>query len=174
MSRYFLDEVYYFITVPTVNHNPFFETEKLKYSLLNQIKTAAELHRIKKIDYGILKNHYHFMGYFKNGKVIPSFLRCINGKSSNDVKKYLGHSVRVWDEYHVYIASTEQIYERIRGYIIGNSLKHGEVADLEELLTHPFSTFESVVEQHGRKYSEELVNSVIEMDHEQFFKFLTS
>ncbi|MFH1142091.1 MAG: hypothetical protein V1695_00075 [Candidatus Uhrbacteria bacterium] len=89
MSRYFLDEVYYFITVPTVNHNPFFETEKLKYSLLNQIKTAAELHRIKKIDYGILKNHYHFMGYFKNGKVIPSFLRCINGKSSNDVKSIL-------------------------------------------------------------------------------------
>ena len=172
MSRYFLDEVFYFITVPTIDHQPFFIEEDLKHALLSHIIKSVSEHSVDKVDYGILKDHYHFMGFFKKGKVIPSFLRSVNGRSANDIRKHLGHSVPVWDEYHVYIASTEEIYERIRGYVIGNCLKHGEVLNLQKLMNHPFSTFGDVVREQGQEYAEELVNSVIEMERDQFFDSL--
>ena len=170
MPRYFLNEVYYFVTVPTFDHEPFFLAEDAKYYLLNKLKTTFQENGITEYDYSIMNNHYHFIAYFKSGDLIPRLLKTINGSSAAFVNKYLSRSGRVWDDYHIYIASTEQIYERIRGYVIGNPLKHGEVESLGALENHPFSSFKQVVKKNGREYAEELVNSVINIDEEQFFK----
>ncbi|MFH1314838.1 MAG: hypothetical protein ABIH67_00395 [Candidatus Uhrbacteria bacterium] len=169
MSRYFLDDVYYFITVPTVDHQPFFNNPKLKQLLLEKMNQVFDKFFLGDRDYSIIDNHYHFIAYFQKGNIIPNVLKLINGSTGKAVRDTLGTSGRVWDEYHVYVASTEQIYERIRGYVIGNSLKHGEVVDLEELMKHPYSTFSEVVRENGKEYAEELVNSSIYMEENQFF-----
>ncbi len=172
MSRYFLDEVYYFVTVPTVDHRPFFNDIKHRQLLLEKMCQTFDRFGLNDRDYAIMDNHYHFLAYFQNGSVIPQVLKFINGPTGKAVRDADIVSGPVWGEYHVYVASTEQIYERIRGYVIGNPLKHGEVQNLEELARYTFSTFREVVTRYSQEYAEELVNSSIEMGEDQFFKSL--
>ncbi|MFH1142264.1 MAG: transposase [Candidatus Uhrbacteria bacterium] len=173
MPRYFLNNIYYFVTVPTLNRRPFFIHKEPKQFLLNKLKEILNKFEITDYDFAIMNNHYHFIGYFQQGNLIPQILKKVNGPSAIFTNKYLDRSSGIWGDYHIYIASTEQIYERIRGYVIGNPLKHKEVNSLSSLEQYPFSSFMKLVNEFGREYVEELVNSVISMDEDQYFNFTT-
>lgn len=173
MSRYFLNNVYYFITVPTIGHRDCFTTPEEKYFLLKKLLSVFKEFNIDKYDFSIMSDHYHFLAYFHEGREIPKILKKINGPSAMFIKKRRNLSNGVWDEYYLYIASTDELFDRIRGYVIGNPLKHGEVTNISELLRNPFSTFKEVAAEHGRSHAELLVSSVINVDEDQFFQLLT-
>ena len=171
MSRFFVNDSWYFITVPTADHRPYFKRER-KRIVLDRIKQAWLKFDINEHDFSIMENHYHLLANFEDASIIPKLLQFINGGAAFYLKQELDIKEKIWGEYHVYIASTEQVLERIQGYVIGNPLKHGEVMNMENLRLYPYSTFDKVEKQMGREYVEEIVGSVIELEEDQFFDLL--
>jgi len=171
MSRFFIDNSFYFITVPTYKHKPLFTGERKGY-VLGRINKACAKFNINEIDFSIMNDHYHIIAYFQDASKIPGFLKFINGGASYLLKCDIDLNCKVWDEYHVYIAFERDVYERIRGYVIGNPLKHDEVVDMNELMKYPYSSFNQVVAKHGKDNAEEIVSSVIQLDEDQFFNSL--
>ncbi|MBU2260269.1 hypothetical protein KKC44_06750, partial [Patescibacteria group bacterium] len=60
MSRFFVNNSYYFITVPTIKHFPFFDTHKKKSFILERINKSKEAFQLDDTNFGIISNHYHF------------------------------------------------------------------------------------------------------------------
>jgi len=164
MSRYFLENTYYLITVPTINHYPFFGSGKKKNIILNRIKSAKQKFGLVNFDYGIMSSHYHLFSLFNDGKIIPDMLNAINGGSSFDYNREFNHEGSIWDEYHIWIANCEEAIYKCRGYTIGNPYKHNEVKSIEELLDYPYSSFKEVVNKYDLNHAREMVNSVIELN----------
>ncbi len=170
MSRFFLDHSYYFITVPTINRFPFFNTFKSKKIILDRIKVAQDRFGLEKLDFGIISNHHHCLAYFSNGQIIPRFLQFINGGSAYELNKITNNKKPVWDEYFVYIPRSEITLQKIKGYTVGNPLKHGEVKDFQELKVYPFSSYNLFCEEVGSEQAKAIVQSVIAVDENEFIK----
>jgi len=173
MSRFFLNNVHYFITVSTINHQKFFNTNEKKNLILNKINKAKQKYSLGRIDFGINSDHYHLVSYFRQGDLVPRFLNYINGGSSYELNKMEGQVGRkIWDEYHIYYIDNEISLWKIKGYVVGNPYKHQEVSGLENLINYPFSSFKDLVLEIGIKEAEEVVLSVIGMSEEDFKKEL--
>lgn len=172
MSRFFLNNIYYFITCPTVDHQKIFNNTRKDF-ILNNILRAQTKFRIQKLDYGINSNHYHLLGYFDRGMIIPQFLKNINGPSAmavNKLDKVLGR--KVWDTYHIYYINDKEVLSKVRGYVIGNPYKHKEISSLEELRDYKYSSFKDVASRLGVEMAENMVLQVISMNDEDFKKEL--
>ena len=171
MSRLFIDNSFYFITIPTINLQNFFNTIERKRLLLNRIVNARDKFQIDKLDYGIIASHYHIAGYFKDWQIISKFLQWVNGGSSFELNKFDNKPGRkIWDEYHMYYIRDEEVLYKIRGYVIGNPYKHQEIESLEELEKYPFSSYQNLVAEFGREKAEDCVLSVIKMSDEDILK----
>lgn len=168
MSRFFIDDVYYFITVPTADHFPFFDTPDKKKIILDKINISRNRFDIQKLDFGILNDHCHYLVRFLNGETIPRFLQFINGGSSYELNKRIDNKNPVWGEYFVYVPKDEIVLQKVRGYVIGNPLKHNEVGSLKELEIYPFSSYQSNCKGVGRIQAEALVQSVIPLGEDEF------
>jgi len=170
MSRYFTNNSYYFITVPTAKHFPFFDTPEKKSLILEKLNNARKVFKLDNFDYGIISNHYHFVSYFYDGNIIPRFLQRINGGSAYSLNKITGNKKPVWDEYYIYLIEDEILLDKIRGYVVGNPLKHGEVKTLKELERYPFSSYYSLVKKMGKETVGEFIRSVILLDDKEFIR----
>ncbi|MFH1089194.1 MAG: transposase [Candidatus Uhrbacteria bacterium] len=172
MSRFFLNETWYFITVATNKHFPFFFYEKEKQIIVDKIISSTKKLGIEKFYFGVMSNHYHLLAYFKDGSIIPKLMNLIQGGSSFLLMRDLGNKDRnTWGDYHLNIPKDEASFDRIKGYVIGNPIKHGEVKNFDELLNYPFSSFGQVVREDGREQAEAIVCSVIETPEERMAGF---
>lgn len=173
MSRFFKEYSYYFITVPTIYHQKFFDSNFKKDILLNRLLTAKVKFSIQKLYFGINADHYHLLGYFTQWHDIPRFLNFINGGSSFDLNKTENsRSRKIWDEYHFYLIETEEALYQIKGYVIGNPYKHGEVELLEGLQNYKYSSFQQVLGEEGLEVAKNMVMSSINLRHEDIIKQL--
>lgn len=172
MSRYFLNNTYYFITTPTINHHHFFDTPEKKQIILERIKKAQSRFKLSSIEFSIISFHHHFLVYFPIGKTIPRFLQFINGGSAHQLNKLTGNKKPVWDEYNLIVITSDKMLEKVKGYTIGNPLKHKEVRNFEELKDYPFSSYRAVVQKEGEGYAKALVGSIILTDEKKFFESL--
>ncbi len=170
MSRFFLNDVYYFITCPTVDHQSFFTSSRKDFILGNLFKSQMKF-GVRNLDYGINSNHYHLLGYFDKGIIIPQFLKNINGPAAMAVNKLdcvIGR--KIWDNYHIYYIDREEVLYKVKGYVIGNPYKHNEVESIEKLRDYNYSSFKKVLEMMGIKTAEDMVLSVIGMNESDFKK----
>jgi hypothetical protein len=170
MSRDFYDNVYYFITVPTAKHLPFFDTVEKKSLILTRIEKSKALFQLDDFDYSIISHHYHLVSYFQNGKGIPKLLQMINGGSAYELNKIIENRKPVWGEYFVYVIDNETLLAKVRGYVVGNPLKHGEVKTIEELDGYPFSSFHSLGKRFEKGQVVSWIQSVILLDDSEFVK----
>jgi len=170
MSRNFYDDVYYFITVPTFNHFPFFNTAKKKSLIQKRLQKSKELFQLDDFDYSIISNHYHLVSYFKKGGVIPKLLQLINGGSAYELNKIIKNKKPIWDEYFFYLIDKEILLDKIRGYIVGNPLKHREVKTLKELEGYPFSSFRSLSKRFSKEQVLSWIQSVILLNDTELLK----
>lgn len=166
MSRLFLDDVWYFITVPTTEHEPIFHDLQSRGVLLEQLKRGLDRFDLEEHHFSIMADHYHLLVDVREGLVIPKLLNYVNGGTSFQLR--LHRSVAVWGGYHLYVPSTEEVLGRVTGYVVGNSMKHGDVRTFDELYNWPFSTFASLVDQIGRDQAEEMVCSTIPLEDAEF------
>lgn len=164
MSRYFLDNAYYFVTVPTIRHIKFFDSPKKKQIILSKLTQAAKQFNLSDMDFSIISHHYHFVVYFNEGKIIPKMLQLINGGSAYTLNKVSKNDSPVWDEYFIYVVQSELALARVQGYVTGNPLKHQEVKTLNELRTYPFSSYSSLEKRVGEITAREYVQSAIAVD----------
>ncbi|MGB8658399.1 MAG: hypothetical protein WCE90_11565 [Candidatus Zixiibacteriota bacterium] len=170
MSREFYNNVYYFITVPTAKHFPFFNTAEKKSLILTRLEKSKTLFRLDDFDYSILSNHYHFVSYFQNGEIIPKLLQIINGGSAYELNKIIENRKPVWGEYHIYVIDNEMLLAKVRGYVVGNPLKHDEVKTVEKLEGYPFSSFHSLTKRFGKEQALGWIQSVIVLDDTEFIQ----
>ena len=168
MSRDFYDNVYYFITVPTAKHLPFFDTAEKKSLILARLEKSKALFQLDDFDYSILSNHYHLVSYFQNGGVIPKLLKMTNGGSAYELNKIIENRKPVWGEYFIYVINNEMSLAKVRGYVVGNPLKHGEVKTIEELDRYPFSSFRSLAKRFQDEQVVSWIQSVILLDDSEF------
>jgi hypothetical protein len=170
MTRCFYNNVYYFITTPTVKHFPYFDSEEKKSIILKKMEKSQELFQLKDFDYSILSHHYHIISYFHKGEVIPKLLQMINGGSAYELNKLIENKRPIWGEYYIYVINDERLLARVRGYVVGNPLKHGEVKMLTDLEGYPFSSFYSLTQKFGKEQVISWVQSVILLDDVEFVK----
>jgi hypothetical protein len=170
MSRSFYDNIYYFITVPTANHLPFFDTAEKKSLILTRLERSKALFQLDDFDYSILAHHYNLVSYFQNGDVIPKVLQIVNGGSAYQLNKIIENREPVWGEYFIYVIDNEMLLAKVRGYVVGNPLKHGEVKTIDELDGYPFSSFHSLAKKFERELVVSWIQSVILLDDSEFVK----
>jgi REP element-mobilizing transposase RayT len=164
MSRYFTEQIYYFITVPTVGHQKFFNNEIKKDILLNRIIKAEEVFGIKDLNYGINSNHYHLVGFFGEWTQIPKLLNFINGGSSFEINKIDNTKGRkVWDEYHLYSVNKDDVLYKIIGYVVGNPYKHEEIKSIKDLYNYKYSSFSRLAQKVSSSEVENMVLSCINL-----------
>ncbi|MBU0612869.1 transposase [Patescibacteria group bacterium] len=161
MSRFFVNNSYYFITVPTIKRFPFFDTHKNKSFILERINKSKILFELDDFDFSIISNHYHFVSYFNNSQIIPKLLQFINGGSAYIFNQVTSNRKPIWDEYYIYLIEDEILLNKIRGYTVGNPLKHNEVKTLKELDQYPFSSYHTLIKQLGKNTVNEYIRSVI-------------
>ena len=140
MSRYFLDESFYFITVPTFKHCRFFEADQKRF-VLDRILEAEKRFDLINVDFGIMSDHYHMLANFGSAQRIPKLMQFINGGAAFQLKKIQKIETPIWDEYHLYVSQSEYVLGRIRGYVMGNPIKHAEVESFKKLENYPYSSF---------------------------------
>jgi len=170
MSRYFVDNSYYFITVPTVDQYSFFDTPEKKSIILDRINKSKQTFKLNDFNFGIISNHYHFVSYFKSGKIIPKFLQMINGGSAYYFNKLTNNKRSIRDEYHIYLIENEILLNKVRGYVVGNPLKHKEVKTFKELREYPFSSYALLVKTLDEESIQKILRSVILLDDEMFIQ----
>lgn len=166
MSRFYLNNTYYFLTCPTINHEPLFNTDEKKHFILNQIKKVEQRYSIPYYAFGVISYHYHSMFYFENGKDVGKVTQLINGGSSFQLNKHTGINRRVWDDYFLVAITNKEMFYKILGYTIGNLLKHNEVKDFKELKESPFSSYGQTAKLYGDEFAKDLVRSVIDINLE--------
>jgi REP element-mobilizing transposase RayT len=171
--RQFYQDVPYFITVPAIQHQNFFNTNEKKDILLESILIAQQKFNLKNLDFCLLKNHYHFASFFPDNRIIPQVVKQISGRSGKLLNKYENIKNRkIWDDYFIYYLDREDVYYKVRGYIIGNAYKHQEVTLLEDLKDYKYSTFNLVAKEIGIKEAEEMVLSSVMMSEEDLIREL--
>lgn len=170
MSRDFYDNVYYFITVPTTKHLQFFDTPEKKSLILTRLEKSKAWFQLDDLDYSILSNHYHLVSYFQDGGVIPKLLQMINGGTAYELNKIIENRKPVWGEYFIYVINNEMSLARVKGYVVGNPLKHGEVKTIEELDGYHFSSFHSLTKMFEKEQVVSWIQSVILLDDSEFVK----
>jgi len=168
MTRNFYDNVYYFITVPTVRRFSFFDTSEKKSLILTRLEKSKGLFRLENLDFSIMSNHYHFVSYFQDGRIIPRLLQMVNGGSAYDLNRITDNKKPVWDEYFIYLIDKEVLLAKVRGYVVGNPVKHSEVRTLEELEKYPFSSFYTLTKKIEKEQVLSWIQSVILLDDEKF------
>jgi len=172
MSRNFYNNVYYFITVPTVRCFPFFDTIEKKSLILARLEKSKGLFRVEDLDFSIMSNHYHFVSYFRDGRIIPRLLQMVNGGSAYDLNRITDNKKPVWDEYFIYLIDKEVLLSKVRGYVVGNPVKHSEVKTLAELEKYPFSSFYTLTKKIDREQVLSWIQSVILLEDEKFLETL--
>ncbi|MFH0853310.1 MAG: transposase [bacterium] len=170
MSRLFSDNSYYFITVPTTHHTKFFNTFEKKSIILSRLSEIQSSFQLSDFDFSIISNHYHLISYFKVGNTIPKILKLINGGSAYSLNKMTSNKKPVWGEYHIYLIKNDELLAKIRGYVVGNPLKHKEVKTLIELENYPFSSYQSLIKRLDKITVDEYIKSVISLDYEAIIK----
>ncbi|MCR4314243.1 MAG: transposase [Candidatus Uhrbacteria bacterium] len=166
MARFFLDDVWYFITVPTTDHEPIFYDLQSRGVLLEQLIRGLDRFDLKKHHFSIMSDHYHLLIDVREGLVVPKLLNYVNGGASFQLR--LNRPATIWGKYHLYIPPTEEVLGRVTGYVVGNPMKHGDVGTFDELYSWPFSSFALLVGQVGGEQAEEMVSSTIPLEDFDF------
>ncbi|KKT70137.1 MAG: hypothetical protein UX09_C0036G0002 [Candidatus Uhrbacteria bacterium GW2011_GWE2_45_35] len=109
-----------------------------------------------------MSNHYHLLAYFDDGRKIPKLMNLVNGGSSFLLMKGLNRKgITIWDDYHMRIPKNERALMMIKGYVVGNPIKHLEVKNFDQLKAYPFSSFSKVIEEENQETAEAMVKTVI-------------
>jgi REP element-mobilizing transposase RayT len=172
MSRFFLDNVWYFITVPTHNHEPLFQDLTRRDILLGRLKDGFQRFHLPDHHYSVMSDHYHLLTSVTDGSVVPKFLRYVNGGTSFHL--HLERTASVWGEYFVFVPTTDELLARVTGYVVGNPIKHGEVTSFQELVSWRFSSFAQLISEVGKEAAQEMVQSVIAVEEPEFFHSLVN
>jgi REP element-mobilizing transposase RayT len=168
MSRYFVPDSWYFVTVPTRGHRPAFESFERRELLRRRLEESFGRFDVGYPDYAVMADHYHFVGSFRKSDKLPKLLQWVNGGVSFLLRKESDLDLPLWGEYHVFVPKTEEMLDRVRGYVVGNTLKHGDVANESELRRWPFSTYGRLVGRDGDVYAKDIVSSVMSVDDGEF------
>jgi hypothetical protein len=86
------------------------------------------------------------------------------------LNKIIENKKPVWGEYFIYVISNERLLAKVRGYVVGNPLKHGEVKTLAELEGYPFSSFHPLTKRIGKQQVLSWIQSVILLNDTEFIK----
>jgi putative transposase len=158
MSYAYTQNSTYFITYKTFHALNFFESDRNKEILKQQLYKSSEKYNFEMIAYAILSNHYHLLIQMNDSSQMNQAIQLINGGSSYLIEKPK-YSKHVWERTNKYSSAIydEKGKYQVLGYITGNPLKHGIIKDFNELEQHKYCNYSEAKELHGK----DLVNNLI-------------
>jgi putative transposase len=159
MAYQYQEDFLYFITYKTYHSLDFFQSDRNKEILEQQILYAGKKYSIDIIAYAILSNHYHLLINVQDSNVSRNkFIQIINGGSSFRIDKSI-NTEHVWEranKYNSWLKDENSMF-RVIGYICGNPLKHRLVKNFKELSKYEYCNYNDVC----KIYNKELVNNLI-------------
>lgn len=161
------DETYYFLTMSTFLHFPYFKEDEQKQIVLNQIKQLKKSLNIPILAYSISINHFHLKFYLKVGSLMTQIKNILHSGISREYRKNFNVPYKeFWQSTKVLRIKDEDMSWKVTGYIIGNLLKHKEVSTFDELKGNPFSSYKYTAEKFGDEMTKELVYRVIDVSED--------
>ncbi len=165
MKNTWSDKTIYFITASTFLHYPYFKTDSQKQLVLNQINRLKDRFYCSVSAFSIAINHYHLKIYLENGSDLPKIKQFLNGGISFQYKKkYSIKYKEFWQSCRVFKIESEELDQKVSGYIAGNLLKHREASTFQDLLNNPFSSYGLMVEKYSEDFLQEIIYEAIDME----------
>jgi len=161
-----INETWYFITAHTVGKTPLLSTDEHKSIWLSAFQSLQSKFTLNIAAWVLLDNHYHFLGYFQNAKIIPKFIQQLHGATSFRLNHYDAVRGReVWYSYWDRCVRDEKDYWTIFNYIHYSPVKHGYVERLEDWI---FSSYPDLLKEKGMDWFDDCWASypVLEYDFE--------
>jgi len=147
------DNCFYFITVRTIEGQWFLQAPKYKQILFKVIKTKTSKFGCKLVAYTILNNHYHLLLEVSDAKILPKFIKELNGTSSHDINtadNAIGR--KIWWNYYSHIISDESDFFKHLNYIHQNPIKH----QVSKSLVYEFSSYSAWLKKKGKEYLDDV------------------
>lgn len=129
----YTNEMWYFITAPTYQHNCILSTNAHFHLWIQALKKLTREFQLKLKAWVVLPNHYHLLFLPKTGRDIGTFMKRLNGRTSRELNlldKKQGRSV--WYSYWDTCVRDERGFWTHFNYIHYNPIKHGYVREPEE------------------------------------------
>ena len=116
-------------------------------------------------------NHLHFVLFLESAAIYAKIKQYLKGGISHDYnerfpKKY----PELWHNEFVKIINDENILLKVRGYIIGNLLKHKEINNFSDLYNCPFTSYKYFADAHGLQVAQDLIGEVIVVNENAYGK----
>ena len=161
------DNATYFLTDSTFIHFPYFEKDKQKQIILDQIRKINKQLGVPISAYGIAKNHYHLKFYLEKGILLNKVKQLLRGGISYEYNKNFRKPYKeMWQTRKTVVVLSENMDWKVTGYIIGNLLKHKEVSTFDELCYNNFTSFRYMIDKYGFTEMVDLVKKVIVTDED--------
>jgi len=149
----FKENTIYFLTVRTIDKNPYFDSDQKKDIIKSCLKAGLRKHAIKIFAWVILNNHYHLLIKITNKDDLPNFLKTINGKSSFELNKTENKQNRkIWHNYWDRCIRAEKDFWMRFNYIHNNPIKHGYIKNPDKLREYKFSSHNQWVKRNGAEW----------------------
>jgi len=146
----FLDETHYFITICTLNKNPFFDTDQKKNLILQALINSCATYKYRLIAWVILNNHFHFLLKVGDSEDLSKFIRSIQGKSAIELNKLLKTpGVKRWYQYWDKCIDDEKGFWMRFNYIHQNPVKHSYAKNMED---YKFSSYSQYLSKYGQAW----------------------
>ena len=150
----YLDNAIYFVTVKTLNGIRFFESEKEKGILKEQLKKCCDRYDVKLYAWVILSNHYHILFQFKKNQTLARLIGAINGGSSYYLNRKDNKKGRhIWWNYWDNCIRDEKTFYLRFNYIHHNPVKHRYAGNMEE---YQFSSYWYYLKRYGYEYTKDI------------------
>jgi len=149
----FIDDKIYFITCRTANKEKLFNNLEKKTILKRCVIEAQKKFNVKIFAWVILENHYHLLIQLPKGKLLPDFIKIINGRSSFLINKTGSKRGRkIWYNYWDYCIRSKTDFWKHFNYIHSNPIKHSYVRNADQLEFYKFSSYNEWVRKNGREW----------------------
>src|SRR3989339_91026 len=162
------DNCYYFLTVSTFLHYPYFKEDNQKQLALNFVKKLKTSWNIPLQAFAIPLNHIHLIFFAQAGSQVTFVKRFIKNNISREYRKNFTVPYKdFWQSIRVlWVRNDDQVYWNIIAYIIGNLLKHKEVSNFQELYDSQFCSFSYIADKYGFDFACNIVRNIIAVDED--------
>ena len=162
-----INESWYFITAHTVGKTPLLSKDEHKSIWLSSFITLQNRFEVNVSAWVLLDNHYHFLSYFQDAKIIPKFIQQLHGSTSFKLNQYDGvHGREVWYSYWDRCVRDENDLWTKFNYIHYNPVKHGYAEKPEDW---KFSSYLDILKKEGEEWVDDCWERfpVVEYDFER-------
>lgn len=151
--HFYADSSYYFLTLRTIDHIHYFDSDEKKKTIIKVIKKAAERYHIKMFAWVVLDNHIHLLFLSPKDMDLAGLINNMTSNISREVNvldKKAGR--KIFNNYWDYCIRDEKDFFSHFNYIHHNPVKHKYVQSQEECKSYVFCSYRQWISRQGEEW----------------------